>query len=57
MTSDEGGGNKKKKIDIPWPQEFVFVAPSHIRLIYDQLTIDHFTLCLLEIMQAEPHQG
>ena len=44
---------KKKKIDIPWPQDFVFVGPSHIRLSYDQLSMDQFTLGFLKIVQIE----
>ena len=45
---------KKKKIDIPWPQDFVFVGPSRIRLTYEQLTLDQFTLGFLKIVQTEP---
>ena len=44
---------KKKKIDIPWPQDFVFVGPSRVRLSYDQLSMDQFTLGFLKIVQIE----
>ena len=48
--------SKKKKVQIAWPQDHVFVGIYRRKVTYEQLTMEQFTLGFLKTVELERNQ-